>query len=55
MVFWDLLNRVESEITILDATDSEIVDDGRRGGNKIHVGSEGQYALMRQRERVEKV
>jgi hypothetical protein len=40
MMFWGLLNRVESEMTTLAARDSEIVDDGRRGGSKIHVGSD---------------
>jgi hypothetical protein len=45
MMFWDLLNRVESEIMILVASDPEIVDDGRRGGSKMHVGS-GQIVIM---------
>jgi hypothetical protein len=40
MTFWDLSNRVESETTILAASDPEIVDDGRRGGSKMHVGSD---------------
>jgi hypothetical protein len=39
MMLWGLLNRVESEMTILAASDAEMVDDGRRGGSKTQLGS----------------
>lgn len=32
-MFCGLLNRVESEITILAASDAEMVDEDRRGGS----------------------
>jgi hypothetical protein len=53
MVLWGLLNRVESEMTILAASDAEILDDGRRGGSKIQVGSV-QYAPVSHNKVVEK-